>query len=437
MARIGEFIYPWGNGHYSRMSRLNNVLPEYVGDGDLEIHYSSKGNIYDKLAAALPDHPERVHEVLMPTPIDGRMGPDIARCLTNVLLPVSGNPPLVRQIASYLREERRLYDTHNFDLVINDGDMGSNVLARNRGIPSLFVTNQFRPRLWASRFYFYPGLEFVSRQIAKATHILVADSPPALYHVRVQPELHPGRLRQGIVRGALYRRWRASAQGGAHDLERMVEGADFGYWMRTGNKSTNDGTGQRYEEVFRDPHMGNERRLVSHARDDPSIDSVLGRDKRRYTIQEAYEKGVDWLQIDVGFLTEHQKETVLENCSYAVINGSHTVMGEILGGKGKPIIGMPIYDEHTNNLRWAEQRGLGMLARNANRVISGIRRIRDDTESFREALEEFGRNFVGDGGAQHGQDGRPSLGSKEIMGPPATHPRLACGSFDGRTDRKG
>ena len=56
--------------------------------------------------------------------------------------------------------------------------MGINVLARNRGIPSLFITNQFRPRLWASRFYFYPGLEFVSRQIAKAARILVADSPP-------------------------------------------------------------------------------------------------------------------------------------------------------------------------------------------------------------------------------------------------------------------
>ena len=25
---------------------------------------------------------------------------------------------------------------------------------------------------------------------------------------------------------------------------------NFGYWMRTGNKSTNDATGQRYEEVF-------------------------------------------------------------------------------------------------------------------------------------------------------------------------------------------
>ena len=37
------------------------------------------------------------------------------------------------------------------------------------------------------------------------------------------------------------------------DLEKLIQGNEFGYWMRTGNKSTNDGTGQRYEEVF---HQG-------------------------------------------------------------------------------------------------------------------------------------------------------------------------------------
>ena len=26
MLKIGEFIYPWGSGHYSRMMRLNEVL---------------------------------------------------------------------------------------------------------------------------------------------------------------------------------------------------------------------------------------------------------------------------------------------------------------------------------------------------------------------------------------------------------------------------
>ena len=32
--------------------------------------------------------------------------------------------------------------------------------------------------------------------------------------------------------------------------------------MRTGNKSTNEGTGQRYEEVFHQTEMKNEKRLL-------------------------------------------------------------------------------------------------------------------------------------------------------------------------------
>ena len=30
----------------------------------------------------------------------------------------------------------------------------------------------------------------------------------------------------------------------------MIEGIEFGYWMRTGNKSTNEVTGKKYEECF-------------------------------------------------------------------------------------------------------------------------------------------------------------------------------------------
>jgi len=29
MKKIGQFIYPWGNGHYTRMMRLDEVLPKY------------------------------------------------------------------------------------------------------------------------------------------------------------------------------------------------------------------------------------------------------------------------------------------------------------------------------------------------------------------------------------------------------------------------
>ena len=77
-----------------------------------------------------------------------------------------------------LKEDFVNYNKEKFDLVINDGDMGSNVLAKNRGITSLFVTNQYLPKLWKSRSYFYPGVYFVSKQIAKATRILVCDSAP-------------------------------------------------------------------------------------------------------------------------------------------------------------------------------------------------------------------------------------------------------------------
>lgn len=74
-------------------------------------------------------------------------------------------------------------------------------------------------------------------------------------------------------------------------------------------------------------------------------------------------KKIDWIQIDVGYLSEQEKDRVLNLSKYAVVNGSHTVMGEILGGKSKPIIGIPIYDEHENNIKWAEKKNLGILAK--------------------------------------------------------------------------
>ena len=32
MLKIGEFIYPWGSGHYSRMMRLNDALSIQIED---------------------------------------------------------------------------------------------------------------------------------------------------------------------------------------------------------------------------------------------------------------------------------------------------------------------------------------------------------------------------------------------------------------------
>ena len=394
MYKIGEFIYPWGSGHYSRMMRLNDVLPDYIKD--YEIHYSSKDHVYQKLLDKFPDKKEYIHEILMPTPIDGKLGPSVSLSMLNLLIPVAQNPPLIKQIASYLRQERKLYDKEKFDLVINDGDMGSNVLAKNRNIPSLFITNQFRPRLYKSRSYFYPSLNFVAKQIAKASNILVADSPPPYtlceYNLNFTKEVESKVEYVGHFTNS-----KEIKKSEPTDLEHLIEDFEFGYWMRTGNKSTNDGTGQRYEEVFHMDDMKSERRIISHARNDSSIDSVLGKDKKRYTISEALEKKIEWIQIDVGFLSEQEKNTVLDLCKYAVVNGSHTVMGEILGGKSKPIIGIPIYDEHTNNIKWTEEKSLGVLASKTKQVIVAISKIKKNYNKFEESLDEFSKNFVPNG----------------------------------------
>ena len=395
MLKIGEFIYPWGSGHYSRMMRLNEALGDHIKE-KFEVHFSSKGHVYEKLLKKFPDQKERIHEILMPTPIDGKFGPSVSMSLINILLPVSNNPPLIKQIVSYLREERKLYDNEKFDLVINDGDMGSNILAKNRNVPSLFVTNQFRPKLYNSRSYLYPSLIFVAKQIAKASKILVADSPPPYtmceYNLNFTKE-----VKEKIIYVGHFTNSKRIKKEESSDLEKLVKDNEFGYWMRTGNKSTNDGTGQRYEEVFHNDEMKKEKRVVSHAKNDPSIDSVLGKDGRRYSISEAFDKKIDWIQIDVGYLSEQEKDVILDLCGYAVVNGSHTVMGEIMGGKSKPIIGIPIYDEHTNNIKWAEEKKLGVLAIKTNQVTHGISRIKENYAEFEDSLNAFSRNFIPNG----------------------------------------
>ncbi|HSA76963.1 MAG TPA: glycosyltransferase, partial [Nitrosarchaeum sp.] len=80
-----------------------------------------------------------------------------------------------------------------------------------------------------------------------------------------------------------------------------------------------------------------------------------------------------------------------------VVNGSHTVMGEILGGKAKPIIGIPVYDEHTNNIKWADDKKLGVLAVRAKQVIEAISKIKNNYNKFEENLVDFSKNFVPNG----------------------------------------
>ena len=392
MLKIGEFIYPWGSGHYSRMMRLNEALTDYVDD-ELDVHFSSKDHVYEKLLKKFPDKKEKIHEILMPTPIDGKFGPSVSKSLMNILLPIADNPSLIRQIVNYLREERKLYNKENFDLVINDGDMGSNILAKNRNIPSLFVTNQFRPKLYNSRSYLYPSLIFIAKQISKASKILVADSPPPYtmceYNLNFIEE-----AKEKVTYVGHFTNGNRIKKTEKTDLEKLIENNDFGYWMRTGNKSTNDGTGQRYEQVFHQNKMKGEKRIISHAKNESGIDIVIGKNGKKYSISEALEKRVDWIQIDIGFLSEQEKDTVLDLCKYAVVNGSHTVMGEIMGGKSKPIIGIPIYDEHTNNIKWAQEKNLGILAIKTSQVVQGISKIKENYEEFEGNLKEFSSNFV-------------------------------------------
>jgi len=392
--KIGEFIYPWGNGHYSRMMRLNDELPNFIKE-DFELHYCSKDHVYQKLLERFPSQKDRIHEILMPTPIDGEFGPSITLSMMNLLVSVSNQPPLVKQIASYLKKEGSLYNKERFDLAVNDGDMGSNILADRRNIPSMFVTNQFKPRLYKSRMCFYPSLVFIAKQISRATKIIVADSPPPYtmceYNLNFTKNVED---RVEYVGHFTAKRGEGVQQ---TDLGRLIDGEDFGYWMRTGNRSTNDATGRRYEEAFQRDEMGEEKRVVSHARNDPSINRVRGKDGRSYSVDEALERKVDWIQIDIGFLSDDERDAVLSGCKYAVVNGSHTVMGEIMGDKSKPIIGLPVYDEHTNQIKWAQEKNLGMLAGNTKQLMSAISKIRGDYSTFEDSLKDFSRNFLGNG----------------------------------------
>ncbi|MDX1442070.1 MAG: glycosyltransferase [Nitrosopumilaceae archaeon] len=394
MPKIAEFIYPWGSGHYSRMMRFHESFSSLMEE--VETHFVSKDHVYQKLCERFPSQKEKIHNILMPTPIDGKYGPSVSLSLLNIFFSVQNNPPLINQIANYLRAERKLYNKEKFDLVINDGDMGSNILAKNRNIPSLFVTNQFKPKLYKTRTYLYPSLIFIAKQIAKASKIIVADSPPPYtlceFNLNFTKEVE-----KKVTYVGHFSNKKNVEKTSPSDLEKLIQNEEFGYWMRTGNKSTNEGTGERFEEVFHYDEMRNEKRIVSHAKNEPSIDSVLGKDGKRYSISTALEKKIDWVQIDIGFLSEQEKENVLDGCKYAVVNGSHTVMGEILGGKSKPIIGIPVYDEHENNIKWAENKNLGILAKKTKDVINGIKVLHEDYEKFESNLVEFSVNFNSNG----------------------------------------
>ena len=153
MLKIGEFIYPWGGGHYSRMMRLNSILDKHIKE-KFELHYSSKDHVYQKLLEKFPNNKDQIHEILMPTPIDGKFGPSISLSLLNLVFPISKNPPLLKQIASYLRKESKLYDKEKFDLVINDGDMVCVTSPRGKVDIKARITDEVKPGILSTTFHF-------------------------------------------------------------------------------------------------------------------------------------------------------------------------------------------------------------------------------------------------------------------------------------------
>jgi len=395
MKKIGGFIYPWGNGHFTRMMNLDRVIHDSMKN-DVEMHYISSGEIYQRLLQKFSQKKETIHNIDMPIPIDGKKGPSIALSTFNFLLPISGRPPLLSVISKYLRSEGKLYNNQKFDLVINDGDVGSNAIAQRRNIKSIFITNQFKPKLWTSRFYLYPGVIYVSKNIEKATKIIVADSPPP-YTICEYNLNFPDKLKQKVEYVGHFSNNEIIAKPKS-DIEKLMENVDsFGYWMITGNKSTKKITLENYNKSFQNPEMYNERRIISHAEKNPSLDKVLGKDKKIYSFSEALEKKIDWIRMDIGFLSEQEKNTALNLCKYVVINGSHTAMGEILGGKAKPIIGIPVYDEHTNQIKWAQDKNLGILSTTVKKTISAVHQINDNYNKYQENLLEFSRNYNKDG----------------------------------------
>ena len=59
-------------------------------------------------------------------------------------------------------------------------------------------------------------------------------------------------------------------------------------------------------------------------------------------------------------------------------------MGEIMGGKSKPIIGIPIYDEHTNQIKWVQEKKLGLSAQNRDQIVLAINQLRNDYDGFQD-----------------------------------------------------
>ena len=72
-------------------------------------------------------------------------------------------------------------------------------------------------------------------------------------------------------------------------------------------------------------------------------------------------------------------------------------MGEILGGHARPIIGIPIYDEQTNQIEWVKEKKLGLFAQNRGQIVEAVSQMHENYEEYADSVKGFSRNFNGNG----------------------------------------
>ena len=57
----------------------------------------------------------------------------------------------------------------------------------------------------------------------------------------------------------------------------------------------------------------------------------------------------------------------------------------------------PIYDEHTNNIKWAQEKNLGNSSPQNQYVTNAISKIKENYDEFEDNLKEFSKNFIPNG----------------------------------------
>ena len=92
---------------------------------------------------------------------------------------------------------------------------------------NMHMHNIVMPKLWKTRFYFYPSLVFIAKQMAKATRIIVADSPPP-YTICEYNLNFPEELKEKVTYVGHYASKKPLESKTKTDFEKLINGAEFG-----------------------------------------------------------------------------------------------------------------------------------------------------------------------------------------------------------------